>query len=75
MGSAVLEGDRSADFHEFCFQAAKFSDMDCVEVQGDLFAECQEWLLRLRNFQIRAVHSCKRVDIFMLRNRVPRGEL
>ena len=43
MGSAVLVGFRSADFHEFCFKAAKRSDMDCVEVQGSLFSDCQEW--------------------------------
>ena len=28
-----LEGRRSADIHEFCFQAAKRSDMNCVELQ------------------------------------------
>ena len=43
MGSALLEGARSADIHEFCFQATKRSDMDCVELQGCLFADCQEW--------------------------------
>ncbi len=43
MGSAVLEGGRSADIQEFCFQAAKRSDMDCAELQGGLFADCQEW--------------------------------
>ena len=37
---------RSADIQEFCFQAAKLSDMDCVEVQVCLFADCQE-----RHFQ------------------------
>ncbi len=37
MGNAVLEGDRSADIHLFCFQAAKRSDMYSVEMQG------QEW--------------------------------
>ncbi len=41
MGSAVLEGCRSADIHEFCFQAAKRTDMDCVELRGGLFADCQ----------------------------------
>ena len=40
---AVMEGGRSADIHEFCFQAAKLSDMDCVELQGGLFADCQKW--------------------------------
>ena len=39
MGSAVLEVYRSADINEFCFQASKTSDMDCVEVQGGLFAD------------------------------------
>ena len=43
MGSAVLEGCRSADIHEFSFQAAKRTDMDCVELRGGLFADCQYW--------------------------------
>ncbi len=43
MCSAVLEVGRPANIHEFCFQAAKRSDMDCVEVQGGLFAESQEY--------------------------------
>ena len=30
MGSAVLEGGRPANIHEFCFQAAKRSDLECV---------------------------------------------
>ncbi len=37
--SAVLEGGRSADIHEFCFHAAKRSDMYCFEMQWDLFAD------------------------------------
>ena len=43
MGSAVLEGGLSADIHEFCFQAAKRSDMDCVKVQlsGMAFSGCE----------------------------------
>ena len=68
MGSAVLDGSRSAYIHEFCFHAAKRSDMDCVELQVGLFADHQEWDLRLRNVQIIAVQSCKSVDLFMLRN-------
>ena len=43
MGSAVLHGVRSADINEICFQAAKLSDMKCVEVLGGLFVDCQEW--------------------------------
>ncbi len=43
MCSAVLEVGRSADIYEFCFPAAKRSDKDCVEVQGRLFDDCQEW--------------------------------
>ena len=43
MGGAVQEGGRSADIQEFCFKAAKRSDMDCVELQGGLFANTQEW--------------------------------
>ncbi len=34
--SAVLEVGRSADIHEFCFQGAKRSDMDSVDVQVGL---------------------------------------
>ena len=43
MSSTVLEGVHSADIHEFCIQATKRSDMDCVEQQGCLFADRQEW--------------------------------
>ncbi len=43
MGSAVLEGGRSAFINEFCFQAAKRSDIECIELQWCLFADCQEW--------------------------------
>ncbi len=39
MGSSVLEGRRSANIHEFCFQSAKRSDMECVELQGCLIAD------------------------------------
>ncbi len=42
MFSAVLEVGLSADIYEFCFPAAKRSDMDYVEVQGRLFVDCQE---------------------------------
>ena len=31
MGSAVLESVRCANIHEFCFEAAKLSDIVCVE--------------------------------------------
>ena len=58
------------DFNEFCFQTAKSSDMDCVEVQGDLSSDFNEWYSRLRSFQIRAVPSCKKVDLIILRNSV-----
>ena len=43
MGSAVLLGGRSANIQEFCFQAAKRSDMDCEEQQECLFPDSQEW--------------------------------
>ena len=39
MGSGVLVGGRPANIHEFCFQAAKPSFMDCVDVQGFLFVD------------------------------------
>ena len=42
MGSAVLLGGRSSYIHEFCFQASKRSDMDCVELQWCLIADCQK---------------------------------
>ena len=38
MGSAILEGGRPANIHEYCFQAAK-CDMECIEEQGVLFAD------------------------------------
>ena len=57
MGSAVLEGVRPANIHEFCFQTAIRSDMECLELQGCLFADCQECHFRSRNFQIIAVTS------------------
>ena len=44
--SAVLEGGRSADIHEFHFQAAKRSDMDCVGIQCAPFTDSQEWYLQ-----------------------------
>ena len=65
MSSAVLEGGRSAYIYELCFQAAKRSDMDCVEVQGGLFDDCTNGIFRSRNVQIIAVPSCKRVKLLM----------
>ena len=43
MVSAVLKDGRPADIHELYFHATKRSDMDCVEVQGDLSADSHEW--------------------------------
>ena len=43
MNSAVLQDGHSPDIHEFCFQDAKLSDMDCLDVQMVLFADCQVW--------------------------------
>ena len=70
MLSAVLEGGRSADIHEFCFQTGKRSDMDCIELQGGQIADSQEWDLMLRKDQIIRVPSCKRIYLLMLRNSV-----
>ena len=42
MGCAVLEGGRSADFHEFCFQAAKRSEMCRAVMKGLRFANTQQ---------------------------------
>ena len=47
MGSAFLQSGRSTDIHEFCFQAAKRTYMDCVELKRRLFADCEE-----RHFQV-----------------------
>ena len=43
MASAVCVGGRFTHIQEFCFQAAKCSDMDCAELQGGLYVDCQEW--------------------------------
>ncbi len=60
MCSAVLEVGPSADIHELCFQAAKRSDVDSVELQGVLFADSQKW-----RFQ-----AAKRSEMF---SAVPQG--
>ncbi len=43
MSRAVLEGVHSANIHELCIQVTKRSGMDCVDLQGCLFADRQEW--------------------------------
>ena len=68
MCSAVMEVGRFTDIHEFCFQAAKRSDMDCVEVQGGLFADCLERHFQVSKVQIIAAPSCKRVDLLIFTN-------
>ncbi len=45
MRSALLLGGRLDDIHEFFFQAAKRSDMNCAELQGLQLADCQEWCI------------------------------
>ena len=75
MSSAVLEVGRFTDIYEFCFQAAKRSEMNCDEVQGVLLLIVRNGIFRLRNFQIRAVPSCKRVDLLILRNSFSRCEM
>ena len=62
MGSAVLEGGRSADIHEFIFQAAGLSDMDCVELQWFSLLIVRNGIFKSRNVQIIAVPSCKRIE-------------
>ncbi len=42
--------------------------MNCVELKGSLFADRQEWHFHQRTVYIRAVPSCKRVDVLMLTN-------
>ena len=68
MCSAVIKGGRSADIDEICFQVAKRSDMECVELLVGLFADCHELNFRSRNVQIIAVPSCKRVDMLLFAN-------
>ena len=47
-----------ANIHEFCFQTAKRSDMDCLEV-----LIVKEGIFKSRNVQIIALPLCKCVDI------------
>ena len=68
MCSAVLESGRTADTHEFCFQAAEISDMVCVELHWCLFPDCQVCYFRSPKFQIIAVPFFKRVDLLMITN-------
>ena len=49
MSSAVLEDGRRANIHEFCFPAAKLSDMDCVQVQVAYLLKVRNGIFRLRN--------------------------
>ena len=53
-----------------CFQAAKRSDMDCVELQGVYLLIDMNGIFGLRKVQIRAVPSCKSVDLLILRSSV-----
>ena len=68
MSCAVLLGGRFADVQEFCFQAAKRSDIDCVELESYLFVVFQHCIFRSRDVRIIAVPSCKMVDLLMLVN-------
>ena len=49
MGSAVLEGGGTANINEFCFHAAKRSDMNCVELQRCLFVNYQALHFQVSN--------------------------
>ncbi len=69
MGSAVLDGGRSAYYHEL-FSSCKTFRYGLGRTARVSICDSQEWDLRLRKFQIRAVPSCRRVDLFMLRNSV-----
>ena len=53
-----MEGGRSANIHEFCFQAAKRSDMDCLEV-----LIVRNGIFKSRNVQIIALTLCKSVNL------------
>ena len=48
MGSAVLEGGLSADIHEFCFDAAKRSDMDLSKYKGVYLLNVSNGIFRQR---------------------------
>ena len=47
MGSAVPEGGRPANIHEFSFQAAKRSLMNFAEVEGVYFLKGRKGIFRL----------------------------
>ncbi len=67
MGSAVLQGGPSAVF-PILVSSCRTSNMDSLEVQGALFADCKVWHFQVGNVQIRAEPSCKRVDLLMFKN-------
>ena len=67
-GCAVLEGGRSSDNHEFCCQAAKHSDTDCVKLQGFYLLIVRNGIFKSRNVQIIVVPSCKSVDLQIFTN-------
>ncbi len=62
-GCPVLEGGRSANIHEFCFQAAKRTNMDCIEV-----LIVRNGIFKYRNLQIIALSLCKGVDLLKFTN-------
>ena len=70
MCCAALLCGRFGDIQELRFKPEKRSDMDSAELQGDLFPDCQEWYFQAAKVQIRAVPSCKWVDLLIRRNRV-----
>ena len=72
MGCAALLCGRFAVVQELRFEHEKRSDMGCVELLGCLFENFSNGIFRLRNFEIRAVPSCRMVDLLMLMNRVVR---
>ena len=66
MGSAVLKGGPSADFTNLV-SSCKTSNMDCVEVQGGLFVDCEEWHFQVGKVHIRAEPSCKLFELLMFK--------
>ena len=70
MVSAVLDGGRSAVIHEFCFQAAKRSDIVCVDCKGVNLLILTNSGFRVQNVEICAVLSSSEVDLLIHRNRV-----
>ncbi len=56
MGSAILVGGRFDDIKEFCFQAAKYLDVDCAELQGVYLLIIRYGILGRETFRYEQYH-------------------